>query len=96
MASILTQTTPFILLATNMENRWPGLSGGSIVMVGDDDFFLDFGYNDTDEISMWPIVMDHALSHIYHHVFLTLLIFIIRNLEHKWTQWRALPFQVNF
>ena len=52
MASILTQTTPFILLATNMENRWPGLSGGSIVMVGDDDYFLDFGYNDTDEISM--------------------------------------------
>ena len=69
MASILTQTTPFILLATNMENRWPGLSGGSIVMVGDDDYFLDFGYNDTDEISMWPIVMDHALSQIYHHVF---------------------------
>ena len=40
MASILTQTTPFILLATNMENRWPGLSGGSIVMVGDDDFLM--------------------------------------------------------
>ena len=52
MASILTQTTPFILLATNMENQWPDLSGGSIVMVGDDDYFLDFGYNDTDEISM--------------------------------------------
>ena len=69
MASILTQTTPFILLATNMENRWPGLSGGSIVMVGDEDYFYYFGYNDTDEISMWPIVMDHALSHIYHHVF---------------------------
>ena len=40
MASTLTQTMPFILLATNMENRWPGLSGGSIVMVGDDDFLM--------------------------------------------------------
>ena len=40
MASTLTQTMPFILLATNMENQWPGLSGGFIVMVGDVDFFL--------------------------------------------------------